>query len=166
RLRQIAQTGIVLGELGSNLWSHLIAALADSRTDSHKQFSGAARELHPHRFDRARGDLPCGAAPAGVNGSDGAMNRIHDQNRNTIGCLDRDERSGRIFEQRVAIAEAARTAAAFHDRVAMNLMESRQMAATAETVRLARAEAMDEPLESIEMTHAVNLLRILIKHAP
>jgi hypothetical protein len=89
----------------------------------------------------AHGDL-CGAsAPAGVDGSDNAVHRVGDKNREAVGGFDRNALTGCVRKQRVGFQTIV-PLAAFDHTIGMNLFQLNPIAGR---TNLGRAEAVFEP---------------------
>ena len=108
--------------------------------------------------------LLCRTAPAGVNGGDRTMHGIHHQQGDAIGGLDRNEHPWRVLQKRVAVAQTPGPATAGNYDIRVNLMQRGEVAATAETVRPACTETVHQPVESLERSNPVNILRVLVEH--
>jgi hypothetical protein len=89
---------------------------------------------------------------------------IHQQDGDAIGGFDGYQMSGHAFEQRIAIAQQARSAARRHADIGMDLMQSSEPRVVSQIRCMTRAEAMLQPGEPFERTRAVDILGIPVKH--
>jgi hypothetical protein len=153
-----------LRKLPGDLWSHFVTALPDSGTDGYEQVAGPAGESRLHVLDSPSGNPLRGPTPAGVDCGNGALVRVDDQNRDTVGCLDGDEPSWSVIDQGIDVAERTRTATRVDHNVRMDLMKCGQVSTTAETVRPAGSETVDQPIESFQRLDAIDVLRIFVEH--
>ena len=105
RLRGADPVGVAAagGEGGENLRADLEAAGADGGAEERVEFRrrGAGRPCHG--ADGAGGDVPGGAAPAGVDGGRRSRERVVEQQRDAVGGLDRDRLAGAEGEEPVAL---------------------------------------------------------------
>ena len=60
--------------------------------------------MHLHLADGFDNDALKCAAPTGMNGGDGALFRVDEENRNAIGGLDAEEEAGTVGGGGVALA--------------------------------------------------------------
>jgi len=164
RVSKITQSGFVFAELHRHVWANLVAALPDSGADGGVQILRAAQEFFAHFLDSARRDVPYRAAPTGVHRRHRAMRGIDDEDRDAVSSLHRDEHSRCVFDEGITFAQAARTAACVNDDIRMHLVQRGEVSTTTETVRPARAEAEDQPIERIERAHSVNILGVFVEH--
>jgi len=75
-------------ELGGDISADLIAAWTDAGTDGDQEVARVGAEVHLHLADGFGGDAGQGAAPAGVDGGDGAFFGVDEEDRDTVGGLD------------------------------------------------------------------------------
>lgn len=92
------------GEFLDNVGTDFITALTDARADGGENVGRSRREFHLHAAQRFCGDARDCAAPSGVNGGDGAMTRIDEQNGNAVGGLNREKQAGRAGGEGVAFS--------------------------------------------------------------
>jgi len=137
----------LLAELGRDFGAHFIAALPDARADGRLEIGRGRAETGPHgiygMFDNPR-HRP---APAGVNRGHGAQPRIHQQNGDAIGSLHGHYGPGRVFEQRVAVAQLPGAAFRRYTSRRVNLVHGGQVAKPRGNIGKARAKAVDQPPE-------------------
>ena len=79
--------------------------------------------MHLHLADGFDDDAPERAAPAGVNGGDGALFRIDEENRDTVGGLDAKEKAGAVGGGGIASARFAECGVETVDNVGMDLSQ-------------------------------------------
>jgi hypothetical protein len=96
-----------------------------------------------------------------MHGGHRAMLFIHQQDGDAIRGLDGHQMSGRVFEQRIAIAQQARPAARRYADIGMDLMQGGSLGSRK---CVARAEAVLQPRQFFQRTDAVDILRIFVKH--
>ena len=106
-----------------NLGANFVAAAADGRADCGEEIGGLGFELHLHLADGFYHDAGEGATPAGVNGRDGAIFRVDEENGNAIGGLDSEEEAGTVSGGGVAAARLRGWGIEKMDDVGMDLPE-------------------------------------------
>jgi len=115
-----------IGELGKKLGgdfgADFVAAAADGRPDGGKEVGGLGFELHLHLPDSLRNDALERAAPTGVNGGDGALFRIDEENRYTVCGLYAQEEPGAVRCGGIALARSGRCGVEKMDDVGMDLV--------------------------------------------
>ncbi len=67
-------------ELGGDFGADFVAAASDGRADGGEDVGGVGFELHLHLADGFDDDAGQSASPASVNGGDGALFRVDEQN--------------------------------------------------------------------------------------
>ncbi len=75
-------------KLGSDFGADFVAAAADGWADGGEKVGGPGLEVHLHLADGFDDDALERAAPAGVNGGDGALFRVDEENGYAVGGLD------------------------------------------------------------------------------
>lgn len=91
-------------EFGGDFGADFIAAAADGWADGGEEVGGVGFELHLHLADGFNDDaLEC-AAPAGMNGGNGAFFRVDQENGNAVSGLDAQEEAGAVGGGGVALA--------------------------------------------------------------
>ena len=83
--------GELRSEFGYEFGAHFVATAVDRRAESCDEVGWLGAELHAHLPDGFLRDSGKCSAPAGVNGSDGALLWIDQQNRNAVGRLDAEQ---------------------------------------------------------------------------
>ncbi len=78
-------------ERAGDFRAHFITATADGWAHGGHEVLGARAVLHVHAAEGLLDNAPQSAAPAGVNGGNGAAARIGKKNRHAIGRLDAEE---------------------------------------------------------------------------
>ncbi len=115
------------GELGKELRgdfsADFVAAAANGRADGSEDVGGLGLEVHLHLANGFDDDALEGAAPAGVNGSDRAFSGVDEKNRDAIGALDAEEKSGAVRGGGIAAARLGRWGLEKMDDVGMDLLE-------------------------------------------
>ena len=154
----------LLSEPGGHFRPNLVAALTDPWTDGGMQVARQGAEARAHSVHRRGDNLRRGAPPSGMYGGDGAMAAIHQQNRHAIGRLDGDYRAGPVFQQRVALTQNAAAALGIYHGGGMNLFEGGEIFKPGWNIALARAEAVNQPRQRVELSGTVDLAGILVEH--
>src|SRR6267142_4279333 len=80
-------------KLGGDFGADFVAAAANGRADGGEEVGGVGFVLHLHFADGFDDDAPEGATPAGVNGGDGALFRVDEENGDAVGGLDSEEKA-------------------------------------------------------------------------
>jgi len=91
-------------ELGGDFGADFVAAGADAGADGGEQIARVGAEVHLHFADGFGGDAGEGAAPAGVDGGDGAFFGVHEEDRDAVGGLDGQEEAWAVGDAGVATA--------------------------------------------------------------
>ena len=104
RLNQIDLCSSSQMELNSDLGTNFKAARTDARSNSHDQVLGFATELVCHRFHSLGCDFTDYATPPGMDSRHGAIPRVGDEDRKTVGGPDGEANAGQVRHQRVALA--------------------------------------------------------------
>ncbi len=89
-------------KLGGNFSADFVAAAADGRADGGKEAGGLAAELHLHLADGFDNDALEGAAPTGMDGSDGARFRVDEEDRDAISGLYSEKQTGTVRGRSIA----------------------------------------------------------------
>lgn len=110
-------------EFGDELGGNLVAAGADGGADGSQEIGGLAAELELQTADGFLGDAGEGAAPAGVDGGNGALFRIDEEYRDAIGGLDGEEKAGAIRGRGVSFAGASRQLGENSNYIRVDLLE-------------------------------------------
>lgn len=91
-------------ELGGNFGADFVAAGADAGADGGEKVARVGAEVHLHGADGFGGDAGKGAAPASVDGGDGAFFGVDEEDRDAVGGLDGQEEAGTVGDAGVATA--------------------------------------------------------------
>ena len=118
--------------------------------------AGWVPKRRAHLRDGARRRSRRRPAPSGVDRGHGAMALVDQQHRDAIGGLDGHDRARRVFEQRVAFAENSGASSGGDTRRRVDLLQGREVGEQRGNVGEARAEAVEEPRERIELGDAVD----------
>ncbi len=110
-------------KLGGDFGADFVAAAADGGADGSEEIGGLGLELHVHLADGFDDDALERAAPAGVNGGDGTLFRIDEENRDAIGGLDAQEEAGTVGGGGIAGARFGRRGVEKMDDVGMDLFQ-------------------------------------------
>ncbi len=86
--------------------SDLITAVTNARPDGGVDIRGSSTELTSHLFDCGFNYFSSGPAPAGMNGRDGAVAAIEQQDGNTIRGSNADALPNLVRDQSIALALA------------------------------------------------------------
>ena len=101
------------GELGEELSgdfrADFVAATANGGADSGEEVGGLGFEVHLHLADGFDDDASESAAPTSVNGGDGALFGVNEEDGNAVGGLDGEEQAGAVGGGGVALANAGRS---------------------------------------------------------
>ncbi len=89
-------------KLGSDFGADFVAAAADGWADGGEKVGGPGLEVHLHLADGFDDDALERAAPAGVNGGDGALFRVDEENGYAVGGLDAEEETGAVGDRGVS----------------------------------------------------------------
>src|SRR5882762_4114851 len=108
-------------ELGGDFGADFVAAASDGRADGGEQVGGVALELHLHLADGFHDYAGQSASPASVDGGDGALFRVHEENRDAVGGLDAKEEAGTVGHGGIALAGFGRCGVEKMDDVGMDL---------------------------------------------
>src|SRR5437773_4116642 len=109
-------------KLDGDFGADFVAAAADGRPDGGKEVGGLGFELHLHLPDSLRNDALERAAPTGVNGGDGALFRIDEENRDTVSGLYAQEEPGAVRCGAIALARFGGCGVEKMDDVGMDLV--------------------------------------------
>ena len=109
-------------KLDGDFGADFVAAAADGRPDGGKEVGGLGFELHLHLPDSLRNDALERAAPTGVNGGDGALFRIDEENRDTVSGLNAQEEPGAVRCGGIALARCGGCGVEKMDDVGMDLL--------------------------------------------
>ena len=90
--------------MGGDFGADFVAAAADGWADGGEEVGGVGFELHLHPADGFDDDAGESAAPTGMNGGDGALFRVDEENRDAVGGLDAQEEPGTICDGGIASA--------------------------------------------------------------
>lgn len=96
------------GEFLHNVRADFVAALADARADCGENVGGLRGKFHLHAAESFCGDARERAAPSGVDGGDGVMARVDEQDGNAVGGLNGEEEAGRARGEGVAFGRLGR----------------------------------------------------------
>jgi len=91
-------------KLGGDFGAHFVAAAADGWADGGKEVGGVGFVLHLHFADGLDDDAGEGAAPAGVDGDDGALFRVYEEDGDAVGGLDAEEETRTVGGGGVSLA--------------------------------------------------------------
>jgi len=89
-------------ELGGYFGADFVTAGADARADGGQEIARVGAEMHLHFADGFGGYTGEGAAPASVDGGDGAFFGVDEEDGDAVGGLDGQEEAGAVGEAGVA----------------------------------------------------------------
>ena len=92
--KEVMRIGKLRFEFGENLFTDGVTAEANAGADGGDQVLRAGAECETHAADAGFDNTFKGAAPAGVEGGDGALLAIGDEDGNAIGGLNGEEQAG------------------------------------------------------------------------
>ena len=110
-------------ELGGDFGADFVAATADGWADGGEEVGGVGFVLHLHFADGLDEDALEGAAPSGVNGGDGALFGVDEENGDAIGGLDSEEKAGAVRGGGVAAARSGGCGVKKMDHIGVDLLE-------------------------------------------
>jgi len=110
-------------ELGGDFGADFVAAAAYGGADGGEEAGGVGFVLHLHFADGLDDDTSESAAPAGMNGGDGALFGVDEENRDAVGGLDAEEEAGAIGSGSVPLAKRGRWCIEEMDYVGMDLFQ-------------------------------------------
>ena len=117
-----------IGELGKKLGgdfgADFVAAATDGWADGGKQIARLGFEMHLQLADGFDDDAPEGTAPAGMNGGDGALFGIDEENRNAVSGLDAQEEARTVGDGGIALTGLGRCDVEKVDDVGMDLFQA------------------------------------------
>ena len=114
-------------ELGGDFGADFVAAAADRGADGGEEVDGLGFELHLHLADGFDDDAGEGTAPAGVDGGDGTLFGVDEENGDAVGGLDGEEEAGTVGGQGVALAGSGGRAFEEMDYVGVDLLEGDEL---------------------------------------
>jgi len=116
-----------LGELGEELAgdfrADFVAAAADGRADRGEEVGRLRFEVHLHLADSLDHNARQGAAPAGVNGGDGTLFGVDEENGDAIGGLDAQEEARAVRGGGIALADLLWPSVEMMNDIGMDLLE-------------------------------------------
>jgi len=119
------------GELGKklsgNFGADFVAAATDGGADGGKQIARPGLELHLQLADGFDDDALERAAPAGMNGGDGALFGIDEENRNAVSGLDAQEQTAAVGNGSIALTRLGRCDVEKVDDVGMDLFQRNEL---------------------------------------
>ena len=95
-------------ELGGDFRADFVTATANGRADGGEEVGGLGLEVHLHLADGLDDDAGQSAAPTGVNGSDGALFGVNEEDGDAVGGLDGQEEAGAVGGGGVSLADGGR----------------------------------------------------------
>ena len=110
-----------------NLGANFVAAAADGRADCGEEVGRLGAEVHLHLADSFDDDALEGVTPAGMNGGDGALFRVDEENGDAIGGLDSEEKTGAVSGGCIAAAGFGGGGVEKMDDVGMDLLEGDEL---------------------------------------
>lgn len=132
RIGLFAGAGLVevvggIGELRSEFRDKVgrdfVAARTDRRADRGQEIGGFGAKFELHAADSLLGDSGESAAPTGMNGGNGALFRIYQEDRDAIGGLDAQQKAGTICGGSVALRGISRRLRENANHVRVDLLE-------------------------------------------
>ena len=91
-------------ELGGDFGADFVAAAADGRANRGEEIRRLGAEVHLHLADGFDDDALKGAAPARVDGGDGAFFGIDEEDGDAVGGLRGEEKAGAVGDGSIAFA--------------------------------------------------------------
>ncbi len=128
-VKPIGGFGELREELGGDFGADFVAATTDRGSDGGEEVGGVGFELHLHLADGFDDDAGKSAAPAGVNGGDGAFFRIDQEDGDAVGGLDAEEQARAVGDRGIsrhggqALANLGRGSIEKMDYIGVDLFE-------------------------------------------
>ncbi len=91
-------------KLGGDFGADFVATAADGGADGSEEVGGLGFELHLHLADSFDEDAGEGATPAGMDGGDGALFRVDEEDRDAVRGLDAEEEARTVGGGSIALA--------------------------------------------------------------
>lgn len=157
RVRNISQFCVVFTKLLSHIYTHLITAFPDARTNGDVQIFRTAGEFAVQFVNGVAGNVSYGSTPAGVDRSDSSIAGIDDQDRYAVRRLDCDKDTGRVFDEGVSLPQRAGVPIGGDHGIGMDLVESGDIWTLAEIFGQPGAKTMHQPIECIQQTDAIDV---------
>src|SRR5260370_11555649 len=114
-------------KLGGDFGADFVAAAADRGADGGEEIRGLGAEVHLHLADGFDDDAGESAAPTGMNGGDGALFRVDEENRDTVGGLDAEEEPGTICDGGIAAARFGGCGVEKMNDIGMDLLQRNEL---------------------------------------
>ena len=153
-------------ELGGDFGADFVAATADGWADGGEEVGGLGFVLHLHLADGFDDDALKRATPASVNGGDGALFRVDEENGDAIGGLDSEEKAGAIRGGGVATAKFGRWGVEKMDDIGMDLLERNELEIWRAEGRLEAAAVFEDVFLGVPFGEAEieDFFAVLIRH--
>lgn len=103
-VEEVGGVGELREELAGDFGTDLVAAGADRGADGSEEVARVGAKVHLHFADGLRGNASQGAAPAGVDGGDGALFGVDEQDGDAVGGLDGQEVAGAVGDASITTA--------------------------------------------------------------
>jgi len=120
-----------VGELGVELdgdfGADFVTAAADGGTDGGEEIGGLGAEVRLHLADGCDGDAGEGAAPSGVDGGDGAVFGVDEEDGDAVGGLDAEEEARAVCGGGISFAGLVGGGFEEVDDVGMDLLEGDEL---------------------------------------
>jgi len=154
-------------KLGGDFGADFVATAADGRADGGEEVRRLCAEVHLHLADGLDDDALEGAPPAGMNGCDGALFGVDEENRNTIGGLDAQEEAGAVGGGGVATARSVGCGVEKMDDVRMDLLEGDELEAGCAEGGLKAEAVLENVFPAVPCGEAKieNFFAVLIRNA-
>ena len=159
------------GELGKklsgNFGADFVAATANGWAYGGKQIGRVGFELHLQPADGFDDDALESAAPAGMNGGDGALLGIDEENGNAVSGLDAQEQAGAVGNGGIALARLGRRDVEKVDDIGMDLFKRNELQVGSTEGGLEAAAVFEDVLFGVPIREAEieNLFAALIADA-
>jgi hypothetical protein len=108
-------------ELGGDFCADFVATAANGRADSGEEVGGLGGEVHLHLADGFDDDAGEGASPSCVNGRNGTLFGIYEEDGNAVGGLDTEKEARTVCGRGVAFAWFVGSGVEEMDYVGMDL---------------------------------------------
>ena len=119
----IGGLGELREKLAGDFRADFVTAAANGWADRGEQVGRFCFEVHLHLADSLDHDACQGAAPAGVNGGDSALFRVHEENGDAVGSLDAQEKAWAVGCGGISAARLGGHGVEKMDNVGMDLLE-------------------------------------------
>jgi hypothetical protein len=141
-------------ELGGDFSTNFVAAAADGRANAGEEIRRLGFKVHLHLADCLDRDAGQRAAPAGVNGSDGMLFGVNEENGDAVSGLYAQEKPGAVSGQGITPARFGGHGVEKMDHVGMDLPEGNELEIGCAKGRLEKAAVLKDVFFPVPLTEA------------